>query len=715
MKPFAFTGRRGLSALCTLILATQVAGCGGSDSGGTSAPTPPPSGNNPPPPPPPPLPPPEPEPEPETVALTLTGKVTDEPIANAEVTATVGTETFTTTAGSDGAYSLEIEIEEANVSEFVTLSARGVGEQAFVEFTSLAGSFQSLVTAAGDDDTLSSSENFSTQITNVSTAQAVFMRETNDGKAIVSDADLQSLKAAVNAQDVLDLAAAIKLAVDDTANNPLPEGQTSILALASDAAARQDFVNEVYANNPDAFAAAQVAIAQDPDLAQPLEADVIEAYLANEGFTTALLSSDAAFSFNYSGRVSHFDLHEGGVGSESSDTYDQEFTWTIEGSTIKVTYTEPLETFSWDSAMCGDVFGQYQGRYVTDGARISFLNERTVAITTTSDITYASCPQLDKEDDASTVARTVMSMDNFDVIDMEEKYGQAQTIYVWDSTRGAVVADVAEISADGNGRTLLTNMTFTWELNADGGPEEEGKIVQLNFSNGSQAEYLSSRDVDDLASDIFWEIRTSETGPVFMGAGASIFADPAYAVTEFTTEDVVGRYYQFGIGEEVSGDPRLKGFRLRFDADGTGAQEEDFIDTNGNAVTLNETVPDNASRAFRWSIEEGPVGIEVVVRRTWDLANQHYNCVYDGVNPDCVLFDERRIIPIVVNDTGRYYWLEVRRVSEAIITEDTPTTHLVRFYDYKSFEEEPVSASLKGRFAPKANKPRELLRGPQLR
>jgi hypothetical protein len=68
MKQFAFTGRRGLSALCTLILATQVAGCGGSDSGGSSTPTPPPSGNNPPPsqpPPPPPEPQPQPQPEPE--------------------------------------------------------------------------------------------------------------------------------------------------------------------------------------------------------------------------------------------------------------------------------------------------------------------------------------------------------------------------------------------------------------------------------------------------------------------------------------------------------------------------------------------------------------------------------------------------------------------------------------------------------------------------
>ncbi len=702
MKSFAPTGRNALSALCSLILASQLAACGGS-SGGSSN-TPPPSGNNPPPP-------------PETVSLTLTGKVTDEPIPSAEVTATIGEQTFTATAGTDGSYSLEIEIEEANAGEFVTLNARGVDDQAFVEFTSLAGSFQTLAAQAGDDGTLSASENFATQITNVSTAQAVFLQQANGGQPITSDAVLQSLASQVNAQDVLNLAAAIKLAVDDPTNNPLPEGQTSILALAADPAARQSFINALYESNRAAFNAAQVAIAQDPNLTQPLENSVIESYLENEGFTTALLSTDAAFTFNYTGRVQHFNLNAGGVGSESSETYEQNFTWTLDGSKIQIAYEQPVVTYSWDSTTCGTTFAQYQGRYVTEGATITFLDSRTVAITTSSDVTYEECPDLNTEDLVSTSARTVLSMDDFEVIDMEEKYGQAQTIYVWDSVKNEVVADVAEISEDGNGRTLLTNLTFTWEMNADGGPEEVGKIVQLEFSNGSEAQYLSLRDVDDLASDLFWEISTSPTGPVLMGAAASIFADPEYAVTEITPADVVGRYYQFGIGDEIGGDSRLKGFRMRFDADGTGAQEEDFIDTDDSVVILDETVPDNESRAFRWTIEEGVVGIEVVVRRTWDRANEQYNCVFDGVNADCVLFDERRIIPIVVNDTGRYYWLEVRRSapSGGAVTAETPATHLARFYDHEPFEDAAAVGMAKARVSREANKPRELLRGPTLR
>ncbi len=707
MKRPTSAGRRTLTVLCSLILASQLAACGGG-GGNKPATTPAPSGGNnntPPPPPPPP---------PATVSLTLRGKVTDAPIPNAEVTATVGGRTFTAAADANGEYSLPIEIEQAESAAFITLTARGVGEQSFVHFTSLAGSFQSLAAQAGDDGILSSTENFSTQITNVSTAYAVYLREANGGEAVTTDAALQSLIPQVNAQDVLSLAAAIKLAVDDPVNNPLPAGQTSLLALVSDAARRGDFVDEAFARDPQTFAQIQVAITQDSDLTQPVSASVIDTYLANEGFTTALLSKDAAFTFNYTGRVAHFNLHEGGVGSESSETYEQSFHWTADGSSIRITYDQPVQTWSWDSATCGDTFAQYQGRYVTEGATITFLNARTVAITKTSNVTYAACPALNKPAHTSTAARTVLtSVTEFQQIDLESLVGQAQTIYVWDAAKGAVVADVAEVNADGTGTALLTNQSFTWEMNTDGGADEAGYILRANFADGTQAEYLVLREIDGLASDLFWEIRTSNNGPVLMGAGASIFADPADAVTELTATAVAGRYYQFGVGDEISRDPRLEGFRLRFDLDGTGAYEEDVID-NDSVVVLDQR--NQAERAFRWTIEEGPVGVEVVVRRTWDLAAHVYNCEFDALNPDCVLFDERRIIPIVANDAGRYYWMEIRRLAPpgGAVTHSTPVTHLARFYD-KPTPSAPAVVSKASRSADGGGKARDLLRGARQR
>ena len=680
---------RRIGAVCTILLAAQLAACGGGNDLPSSS-TPPPVSNNPPS-----TPPTNPPPEPDTVAVTLTGTVTDAPIANAVVTATVGSETFTATADANGNYSLPIEIAAANAGLFVTLTARGVGDQSYVEFISLAGSFQSLFDQAGEDETLSSSENFATQITNVSTAEAVFLRQANGGQPITTDGALQTLSAQINAQDVLDLAAAIKLVVDDPTNYSMPAGQTSILALASDPTARQLFINGVYEQDPSAFAAAQLAIAEDPALAQPVNPTQLSS------FTTALMSTDAGFTFNYTGRILHYDLNADGTGFAISETFDQPFTWQVEGSTLRVTYTTPVETVSYDTEVCNGNTRQVEAHYVSEGASITFLNPRTVTITTVSDVTYADCSSLEPRVDSETVARTVLTLDHFLPIDTQELAGNTQTIYVYDGVQEAVVADIADLNADGTGTTRLLGLSFTWSVD-----EESGKIVRAEFNDGSVAEYLSFRDIDDIASDIYWEVRTPNDGPVYMGAGASVFSDAEYAV-DVTAEAVPGRYYQFGIGEETLADANLKGFRLRFDADFMGAHEYDLVGEDGTVSVDDETV--HSYNGFRWAIE----GDSIVVRRTWDTVAQVETCAVGAAN--CMVYDERRIVPLAA-DGDRIYWLEQRRFNNQTgVTINTPATRLVRFYDYEPLAAPVTFGSQKTQMQLPPSKQRALLRGPQLR
>lgn len=688
--------RRRIGAVCMILLAAQLAACGG---GGSSSPTAsaPPVNNNPPTNPP--VDPPA-DPVPTTVAVTLTGTVTDAPIANAVVTATVGGETFTATADASGNYSLAIEIEEANVGQFVTLNARGVGDQAFVEFTSLAGSFQSLLAQAGDDATLSSAENFATQITNVSTAEAVFLKQANGGQPITTDSALTTLSAQINAQDVLDLAAAIKLVVDDPTNYSMPAGQTSILELASNPAARQTFINDVYTQDPAAFAAAQLAIAQDPALAKPVNPTELQS------FTTALMSTDAGFTFNYSGRILHFDLNADGTGYAISETFDQPFTWLVDGSTLKVTYTSAVETVSYDTENCNGNTRQVEAHYVSEGVNVTFLNSRTVTITTVSDVTYADCPSLQPRVDTDTVARTVLTLDNFQPVDAQELAGNTQTLYVYDGAQQTVVADIADLGADGTGTTRLLGLDFNWSVDA-----ETGKIVRAEFEDGSVAEYLSFRDIDEVVSDIYWEVRTPGDGPVYMGAGASVFTSPDYAV-ELSAEAIPGRYYQFGIGEETSSNASLKGFRLRFDANFMGAQEYDLVDGNGVVSVDDETV--HSYNGFRWALE----GDSVVVRRTWDTVAQVETCAVGA--PNCMVYDERRIVPLssleLASGITRIYWLEQRRFDNQLgVSNATPATRLVRFYDYEPFAAPASIGSQKAKAVLPPSLQRALLRGPQLR
>jgi hypothetical protein len=588
--------------------------------------------------------------------------VTDAPIPNAVVTATVGTKTFTATADANGVYSLAVEIDEANVGDFVTLNARGAGDQSFVEFTSLAGSFQALAQAAGNDATLSSDENFSTQITNVSTAEAVLLQDANGGQPVESDALLASLGGKLDGQDVLDLAATIKLLVDDSDDYPMPTGATSILALASDADARQQLIDDVSEKDPTAFSAAQKAIAADPSLSHALSAADVK------DFTSAMLSTDAGFSFNYTNRAANYTFETDGTGFVSTGSFDAPMTWKIEGSTLHITYVQPVETVSYDTENCvgGGGVRQVQAHYFTQDVTLAFLSERTVATTEASHIIYADCASLAARDVTTTHARTILTEADALPIEIAELRDSTHTIYVFDNATQRVMADVADLKADGTGTTRLTNQSFTWAL------DDTGHFVTATFNDGTVAEYRSLREIDAVTSDLIYEIRTPG-GSVYTDIGASVYADPDYSV-DFTAQDVPGRFYQFGIGDETSSDARLKGFRLRFDDDGTGAHEVDYVDTNGNVVTEDETV--QPGYALRWTLENGTV----VVRRTFDSVTGAKACVYGTAN--CVLFDERRILPIAA-DGARIYWVEKRRLDFSGLKANTPSNNLVRFYDYE--------------------------------
>ncbi len=515
------------------------------------------------------------------------------------------------------------------------------------------------------------------QVTNVSTAEAVLLAQANGGQPVDTDALLNSLGSAVNGQDVLDLATAIKLAVDSAAEYPLPEGYTSILALASDAEARADFIAAAAAQDAAAFSDTQSAIAGDPALTQPVAAADIPASM-----TAALLSTDLGFTFNYSNRVSAFGFAQDGTGSLSAGSFNVATTWEVEGSSINVSFAEPVETVSFDVENCGGTIGQVEAHYVSNGLTLNLLSARTLAITETSTISYPGCPSLETRTVTATSARTLLADEDFQPQTDADIAGQTHTFYVYDAGQGDVIAEVADIEADGTGTTRLLGLSFTWALTAD------GRTIDVSFSDGSEARYRVLRQIDTFVDDLFYEIDTDDGR--YVDAGAQIEVDPVFE-TVIDAANVPGRYYQFGIGDEQAPAVGIKGFRLRFDAGGVGSQEDDILE-DGEVVTFDGT--NTPSYLTRWAVEEG----NLVVRRSYDYVSDAYNC--QG-GPNCIVFDERVIVPLVESDEGRFYVLELRRSNDNGITESTPRTSLARYYDF-----EPLAAA-------KAAKPRAAAAKPQ--
>lgn len=169
------------------------------------------------------------EPPVATLDFSIHGIATDAPVANALITASVGQRSFTTTADANGVYTLTFEYEAGSLSgnDMIMLNAKGTDTQGHIELASQLGSFAAVKALAGDDNALQQSESPRTAITQVSTALHLLAQEAN---ALANDADLLAAEASVTAEDLLELAAIIKVLADNPDFTPTND---TILALLS--------------------------------------------------------------------------------------------------------------------------------------------------------------------------------------------------------------------------------------------------------------------------------------------------------------------------------------------------------------------------------------------------------------------------------------------------------------------------------------------------
>ncbi|ATC96050.1 carboxypeptidase-like regulatory domain-containing protein [Pseudoalteromonas tunicata] len=182
--------------------------------------------------------------------VTITGLITDKPLANATITAKVGDEEFAATSDANGVYSVTLTVDESAQNTLVQLY--GIGDNANnpeVEFYSQLNSVSVLLSAAGEDAVLNKDELFGVNVTNVSTAEyALFTRA---GQIPTNEQELAIARLAIDAQEKLTLAALIKIVVDSDDNTfVLPEGVTSTFDLVDDVKTSSEFIIQVNQVDP---------------------------------------------------------------------------------------------------------------------------------------------------------------------------------------------------------------------------------------------------------------------------------------------------------------------------------------------------------------------------------------------------------------------------------------------------------------------------------
>lgn len=596
------------------------------------------------------------------VTVELAGVVTDAPIPNANVMATVAGQMVQTQADSSGRYLLQVSVPDTATDSLVTLEATGATGQEFVVFRSLLGSVGSLAASAGADGRLSADEDIGVNVTHLSTAEAALIAQA--GAAPTSDAELETARRALDPERLVNTASAIKLLVDMGETYTLPEGVSNTLAFASDGAAVDEFVAQVQSNEQgqDDFQTAQTQTADDPNVvAQNGAAPVPDRALA-----ISALPPDA---FNFTGFVSVFEFEDDGTGRYFNEFHDTSTTWQRNRSRIEVVYDEPVDTRSFEFQDDGSVRSV---RFLESGVEIVPLGSRE-AVQMRFDV------RREFPDEPGTASETVQSFvaarflrdaregEEFPPVSVMAGESIAAQVY---SDRGPDVRllrhDVLTFSSGGMGTSFLGD-DFTWSLG-------DQALTQV-FTDGSEARHRFVRSLDGCASVWLSEL----TGPAGDPKISSNLAICDQGET-FDAASIPGFYYQFGIGEEeLPREDRLVGFGLRFDADGTGTEFSDDIELqeDGSEVVVFEDESTAQRNGFFWTLSD-PRTIDVT--RTFNEQTQTFQCDPVG-DPDCNEWDRRSIRLLNVDDR-RFYWLETRRTAFPSNADVAPT-YLARYYDYR--------------------------------
>ncbi|MFZ6750370.1 Ig-like domain-containing protein [Undibacterium sp. Ren11W] len=161
--------------------------------------------------------------------IKISGVVSDGPIANAQLSVTLGAQTVNTVAAADGSYSLTLKLDKPE--DMISIVATGVGAQSKVKLQSLIGDAATLAKLANNQGEVSAAATSSLNVSHLSTASAMLAIQGNGKQMPKSQLELNSAVSSLHIEDQIEIATAIKLIVDKGV--ALPAGIADTLVFAS--------------------------------------------------------------------------------------------------------------------------------------------------------------------------------------------------------------------------------------------------------------------------------------------------------------------------------------------------------------------------------------------------------------------------------------------------------------------------------------------------
>ncbi|HEY1077921.1 MAG TPA: hypothetical protein VGE51_14615 [Fontimonas sp.] len=570
-------------------------------------------------------------------SIRLDGKVVAPAAGSAEVTVAVGNKRYVVETDAAGLF--DVAIGTSNADAPVSIIARLGGDLDFVELKSNLGRFGDLLTAAGDDERLSAAENIRVNLSSLSTADAVLADEAADtaaGKAF-------ELGDGVDPDAALTLAAVLQLAIEQPGSFGLPEGSATTLALARDDAARDRFIADIKRTAATALELAKEQLLIDPEVVGAVDAAAVpgELIVSIFGGDKADERAPLALCYGCSYRTIGFTFNADGTGTFFADFSGAATTWRRIGTVLQVRFAVPYETEFGEYGACEGNNDTQRIVRQDIGYDLVMLSDTAVSTTRVARLTTPDCPTRPLRTRRTTVAGTQLTDANTTALSAAQFGGQKVVLPVLKpqaaeeepfDVRFEPDVLVFDANTAASGRYVVD--AATWSV-ADGS-------LQLSYGD-TTGRFREARDIDGRARLLLADF--SSGGQRYVTVARS-FAGNDFAA--FATEEVPGRYFYLGVGNEFDDDPRLDGLRLRLDAGGRGAVEEDDINSAG------EVVVSESSYKVRWTVDGSG---ELEFRRYQNAADVDDGC--DGQSDSCEQLDARRFVPIA-RVGERYYVLDRR-------------------------------------------------------
>ena len=168
-------------------------------------------------------------------AVTIVGVVRDDPIPFATVTVTVGDQVFTTVADASGLFAIGISSPDPESMVVIESTAPNpLDPTKTVNLASIVGNYQTLLD--DEDQTITGEENPNVDNNPFTTAGYVLVAQANGGEVPTTQEELDATQTSIDATTLIEMAAVIKLIVDNPGEFELPvdpatgEQFTSIVA-----------------------------------------------------------------------------------------------------------------------------------------------------------------------------------------------------------------------------------------------------------------------------------------------------------------------------------------------------------------------------------------------------------------------------------------------------------------------------------------------------